>query len=119
MPKEILGRKMYPIEEVAEMLGVQTRTVRGYIRQGRLKGAKFNKRWHISEDELSNFITGTGERKTIKPNDTLQAMLEQDPQALQAFEGMPDRMRRVLNAWAEMDDTQRAWLENELEPKTD
>lgn len=117
MPKEILGRIMYTVDEVAVALGVQPRTVRTYVRQGKIKGAKFNKRWHIREEELDKFITGENNKKKIGPNEALRVMLADNPEVVQAFESMDDNMRWVLNAWAEMDETQRAMLVKELEPK--
>ena len=52
MPKEVLGEKLYTVEEVAEMIGVTKRTMTTYIQQGRLQGQKLAKRLsliHISE----------------------------------------------------------------------
>lgn len=117
MPKEILGRTMYTVQEVADMLGVQPRTVRDYIRLGRLKGAKFNKRWNLTHEELTDFITGAA--GTVKANDALRPMLADNPKVSEVFNSMTDEMRLVLNAWAKMDDTQRAILEKEIEPKKD
>jgi hypothetical protein len=28
------------------------------LREGRIKGVKFGKRWHVTEDNLKDFLTG-------------------------------------------------------------
>ena len=117
MTKEILGRTMYTVQEMADMLGVQPRTIRQYIRQGRLRAAKFDKRWHVTREEIEGFITGASETRTVRANDVLLPVLANEPQAAKAFNGMSDDMRLLLNAWANMDESERAILEKELEPK--
>jgi len=47
---------IYTPEEVAEMLKIQTETIRRYLRTGKLKGAKFGKHWRVSEKQLQDFF---------------------------------------------------------------
>ena len=44
----------YDIRQVANRLGVRTRTVREWIRQGKLKGFKYgiSNKWFVSAEEL-------------------------------------------------------------------
>ena len=58
MPKEVLGEKLYTVEEVAEMIGVTKRTMTTYIQQGRLQGQKLAKRWYFSADNIKAFLQG-------------------------------------------------------------
>lgn len=58
MAREIMGKTMYEAPEIADMLGVSPRTVGEYIRNGKLKGSKFGKSWHVAEDELKWFLSG-------------------------------------------------------------
>ena len=58
MPKELLGEKLYTIPEVAEMLGVTTRTITTYISKKKLHGQKIAKRWYFAETNLKVFIHG-------------------------------------------------------------
>lgn len=48
----------YSVEQVAELLGLHVRTVRGYVRDGRLKAARIGKQYRITEEDLAAF-TGT------------------------------------------------------------
>lgn len=48
--------KLYSVNEVAEFLGVTTRSVYNYLLSGQLKGVKMGKFWKISDRNLSDFI---------------------------------------------------------------
>ncbi|OKI85136.1 MerR family transcriptional regulator [Micromonospora sp. CB01531] len=48
---------MYSVEQVAELLGLHVRTVRGYIRAGRLRAARIGKQYRISRADL-DALTG-------------------------------------------------------------
>ncbi|TDD37163.1 DNA-binding protein [Actinomadura sp. KC06] len=43
---------MYSVEEVADLLGLHVRTVRGYIRTGRLKAVRIGKQYRIAPGDL-------------------------------------------------------------------
>ena len=48
---------MYSVEEVAHLLGLHVRTVRGYIRDGRLKAVRIGKQYRIARADL-DALTG-------------------------------------------------------------
>lgn len=48
--------KMYSIEEVASMLGVNRNTVRRMLIRGELKGIKVGRLWRIKESDLREFL---------------------------------------------------------------
>ncbi|MEV7783328.1 helix-turn-helix domain-containing protein [Kitasatospora sp. NPDC088351] len=48
----------YSVEQVAELLGLHVRTVRGYVRDGRLKATRIGKQYRITRSDLEAF-TGT------------------------------------------------------------
>jgi excisionase family DNA binding protein len=52
---------MYSVEEVAERLGLHVRTIRGYIRDGRLKAVRIGKQYRIARADLEA-LTGTPAR---------------------------------------------------------
>ncbi|MFI0370506.1 helix-turn-helix domain-containing protein [Actinomadura sp. 1N219] len=47
-----MAEKMYSVEEVADLLGLHVRTVRGYIRAGRLAAVRIGKQYRISAADL-------------------------------------------------------------------
>lgn len=48
---------MFSLEEVAERLGLRVRTVRSYVRAGRLKAVRIGKQYRVAREDLES-ITG-------------------------------------------------------------
>jgi excisionase family DNA binding protein len=46
---------LYTIEQVAEHLNLHVKTVRGYVRTGRLKGKRIGKSYRITREDLEQF----------------------------------------------------------------
>ncbi|MET9464565.1 helix-turn-helix domain-containing protein [Streptomyces sp. NPDC006544] len=46
------GSELYSVGEVAERLGLHVRTVRGYVRDGRLKAVRIGKQYRISRADF-------------------------------------------------------------------
>jgi excisionase family DNA binding protein len=46
---------LYSVDQVAEMLGLHVKTVRGYVHDGRLKATKVGRQYRISADDLAAF----------------------------------------------------------------
>lgn len=46
---------MYSVEEVAELLGLHVKTVRGYVRDGRLKAVRIGRQYRIAAADLEEF----------------------------------------------------------------
>jgi excisionase family DNA binding protein len=49
---------LYSIEQVAELLGLHVRTVRNYVRDGRLKAVKIGKQYRITQADLAALTGG-------------------------------------------------------------
>ena len=49
---------MHSVEEVAGILGLQVRTIRGYVRDGRLPAVRIGKQYRITEHDLREFTGG-------------------------------------------------------------
>jgi excisionase family DNA binding protein len=54
------GPILLSVEQVAEQLGLHVRTVRAYLRSGRLKGVRIGKQYRIAREDLAQ-LTGRGE----------------------------------------------------------
>ncbi|QFU90282.1 helix-turn-helix domain-containing protein [Amycolatopsis sp. YIM 10] len=48
--------ELYSTEEVAERLGLHVRTVRAYVRDGRLRAVRIGKQYRIPREDLEAFI---------------------------------------------------------------
>ena len=44
----LVSQEMYSVEQVADLLGLHVRTVRGYVRDGRLKAVRIGKQYRIA-----------------------------------------------------------------------
>jgi excisionase family DNA binding protein len=51
---------LYSLEDVASRLGLNVRTVRGYVRSGRLKAVKIGKQYRVSRESLEA-LTGNSD----------------------------------------------------------
>ncbi|OLF15260.1 helix-turn-helix domain-containing protein [Actinophytocola xanthii] len=51
-----MTKQLYSTEEVAEQLGLHVRTVRGYVRDGRLKAVRIGKQYRITREDLEAFL---------------------------------------------------------------
>lgn len=49
---------LYSADEVADLLGLHVRTVRGYVRDGRLPAVRIGKQYRISEADLRKLTGG-------------------------------------------------------------
>ncbi|QGK69805.1 helix-turn-helix domain-containing protein [Allosaccharopolyspora coralli] len=52
---------MLSVEDVAGRLGLHVRTVRTYVRDGRLKAVRIGKQYRIAESDLDAFLGKTGD----------------------------------------------------------
>lgn len=52
-----MSEEIYSVEQVAERLGLHVRTVRGYIRAGRLRAVRIGKQYRIARADL-DALTG-------------------------------------------------------------
>lgn len=50
--------KTYTVSDIAHDLGVTERTIREYIKSGKIKAVKVGNKYIISEDNYRNFVNG-------------------------------------------------------------
>ncbi|HUY60156.1 MAG TPA: helix-turn-helix domain-containing protein [Solirubrobacteraceae bacterium] len=53
-----MTEQLYSAEEAAQILGLQVRTVRNYVREGRLPGVRIGKQYRIARSALEAFAGG-------------------------------------------------------------
>lgn len=92
-----MERSWLSVEQVAEILGLHVRTVRGYIRNGRLKAVRIGKQYRIAKADLDAF---TG--RPAGPAPTRRAEVS----TVVEFDGIDaiaaDRLSTLLVAGAQM-----------------
>jgi excisionase family DNA binding protein len=58
--------RLYSLEQVAERLGLQVRTVRSYVRSGRLKAIRIGKQYRVTRESLED-LTGSALKRDAIP----------------------------------------------------
>ena len=60
-----MTKELYTIEKDAQILDLHVRTVRGYVREGRIKATKIGKQYRITKEDLEAF---TGIKAVAEPS---------------------------------------------------
>ena len=63
-------------EEVAGYFKVKPKTVREWLRTGRLKGTKVGGLWQVREEDLETFLVDTGSWRGLSSEDARPEILE-------------------------------------------
>jgi excisionase family DNA binding protein len=82
--------RMYSLEQVAERLGLHVRTVRGYVRSGRLKAVRIGKQYRVTRDALEALTGPTVEEAPLPLHAEVSSMVQIDAVS-------PDTARRVTS----------------------
>jgi excisionase family DNA binding protein len=62
----ITEARLYSLEQVAERLGLQVRTVRSYVRSGRLRAIRIGKQYRVTRESLED-LTGPAPQRDAVP----------------------------------------------------
>ena len=54
-----MDKAFYTIQEIADILGLHVKTVRNYVRQGRIASTKLGKQYRVAKHDLETFIGKT------------------------------------------------------------
>jgi excisionase family DNA binding protein len=91
-----MGNDMYSVEQVAERLGLHVRTVRNYVRDGRLKAVKIGKQYRIARADLEA-LTGAPVAAAPAGHVEVSSIVQIDGLA----PGAADRLSTLLTAGAQ------------------
>ncbi len=61
--------KLYTVEDVAQKTGLTDRTIRNYLKDGRLKGKKIGGQWRFTADDIEALFFTPGEEKESENNE--------------------------------------------------
>ncbi|HEY3683323.1 MAG TPA: helix-turn-helix domain-containing protein [Streptosporangiaceae bacterium] len=64
-----MTERLYSVDQVAERLGLHVRTVRNYVRDGRLPAVRIGKQYRIAHDDLEAF---TGKPVPATPRESAE-----------------------------------------------
>src|ERR1700733_2561001 len=57
--------RMYSLDQVAERLGLHVRTVRAYVRSGRLNAIRIGKQYRVAREELESIVGTSKSRDAV------------------------------------------------------
>ncbi|WP_067139135.1 helix-turn-helix domain-containing protein [Microtetraspora malaysiensis] len=63
-----MAQQYYSVDQVAELLDLHVRTVRGYVRDGRLKATRIGKQYRITREDLEAFTGGSAPSPSSSPS---------------------------------------------------
>ncbi|MGI5489053.1 helix-turn-helix domain-containing protein [Microtetraspora malaysiensis] len=63
-----MAQQYYSVDQVAELLDLHVRTVRGYVRDGRLKATRIGKQYRITREDLEVFTGGSAPSSSLSPS---------------------------------------------------
>lgn len=75
----------YTGKEVAEMLGVTTRTIRNYLKEGKLKGTKFGGRWNFTQADIDDYIQQEEQQYKSNSNERFEGVEHFNLEIIQIF----------------------------------
>jgi excisionase family DNA binding protein len=83
---------MYSLEQVAERLGLHVRTVRSYVRSGRLKAVRIGKQYRVRREDLEALTGPTAPRHAVPRHRRIEASSVVQVDAISK-----DTARRITN----------------------
>lgn len=90
-----MASELYSVEQVAERLGLHVRTVRNYVRDGRLKAVRIGKQYRITRADLESF---TGGAVPASPRESASLSRRTEVTSVVQVDAIdPDAVRRLAN----------------------
>lgn len=85
----------YSVGQVADLLGLHVKTVRGYVRDGRLKAVRIGKQYRITREDLEAF---TGHPVQPSARETARRVRHVEVSSVVQVDAVsPDAVRRLAN----------------------
>ncbi len=85
--------KLYTVEEVAELASVTGRTIRNYLKSGRLVGRKIGGQWRFPESEVQRLLTGADDFSAS--ND--ESVWEESPAGSEILPGPQEQVATAMH----------------------
>lgn len=92
-----VAQQYYSVDQVAELLGLHVKTVRTYVRQGRLAATRIGKQYRIHRKDLTAFTGGDPEQGPA-PLDGPRAEASTVVQVEDVDRAMVDRLSTLLTS---------------------
>ncbi|GAA2904682.1 helix-turn-helix domain-containing protein [Streptosporangium fragile] len=91
----MVSQHLYSVDQVADLLGLHVKTVRGYVRDGRLKAVRIGKRYRIAREDLEAF---TGHPVAALPHEDARRRSHAEVSGIVLIDAIsPEAMTRLSN----------------------
>ena len=91
-----MSQVLYSVEQVAQRLGLHVKTVRGYVREGRLKAVRIGKQYRIARED---FEALTGRHPGGIDPDTVRRHRHVEASSIVEVDAIgPDEASRITNS---------------------
>ena len=91
-----MSQELYSVEQVADRLGLHVRTVRNYVREGRLKAVRIGKQYRIAREDLQAL---TGRPATELDREPVRRTRHVEVSSIVEVDAIsPETVSRVLNS---------------------
>jgi excisionase family DNA binding protein len=92
--------RMYSLDQVAERLGLQVRTVRAYVRVGRLKAIRIGKQYRVAREELESIVgaSNTPEAVSRRRRAEVSSIVQMDAVTQNMVLRVADHLRAAVAA---------------------
>jgi excisionase family DNA binding protein len=92
--------RMYSLDQVAERLGLHVRTVRAYVRTGRLKAIRIGKQYRVTREELESIIGAGNSRDAVsrRRNAEVSSVVQMDAVTQNMVLRIADHLRSAVKA---------------------
>jgi excisionase family DNA binding protein len=92
--------RLYSVDEIARFLDLHPKTVRRFIREGKIKARKIGRAWKIHQDDLREYAHGElaveQEESGFSPDTGLQERISVSA-VIEVHEGSRDEASRISN----------------------
>lgn len=90
---------MYSLDQVAERLALHVRTVRAYVRSGRLKAIRIGKQYRVAREELDSFLGAGTSRHAVarRRRAEVSSVVQMDAVTEDTVQRVADHLRGAVN----------------------
>jgi excisionase family DNA binding protein len=91
---------MYSLDQVAERLGLHVRTVRAYVRSGRLKAIRIGKQYRVAREELEALAGTSNSRDAVsrRRRAEVSSIVQMDAVTQNMAQRVAERLRSAVEA---------------------
>jgi excisionase family DNA binding protein len=92
--------RLYSLDQVAERLGLHVRTVRAYVRSGRLRAIRIGKQYRVPREELEAIVGAGNSRDVVarRRRAEVASVVQMDAVTQNMVLRVADHLRSAVNA---------------------